>query len=202
MRRARLNQRRWMWRFLGTKVWEVKQREPDVLYQTAWERQQSSDFIIWHFPTPFHDSGWGVPKVDKRSVWISQEVPVTGDGQNNFSLGTECSILINWREYSKGILENANLHPTQNSICLHVYHDCLEKGWWRDLGSSLCYKYLIHSLLYSLFVGLRWCARCCENSELESEIEPAPPLVGLFDLQQYFSSCVSSSVRNLKIVFP
>lgn len=95
---------------------------------------------------------------------------MTRDGKNNISLGTECSLLINWRDKSEDILENANSYPVQNLNWFNVYHPCLERRRKRDLGSGLCCQYLIRSFFYSLFIGLLRCARHCESNELESDL--------------------------------
>lgn len=136
--------------------------------------------------------GVGCSQVLKYRVWILREVPKTRGGQNNLSLGTECS-LINCRD--------ASSHPMRNSIWLHTYHACLERRWRRHLGSSLCCKNLSHTLLYSLFVGLWWRVRYCGHNVRKSAWT-GPPLKELFSLEQYFSLYISSSTPNLKIEFP
>lgn len=103
-------------------------KRTDVLYQITWERLRNILILLFEI-LPLPSNSWGGigPKVEKHRVWILREVPMTRDGQNNLSLGTECSLLINWRD--------ASSHPMRNSIWLHTYHACLERRWWRHLGS-------------------------------------------------------------------
>lgn len=156
-----------MWRILWTKVQKVKQRELMFCIKLP-----NKDIVIYWFrqaisPISLPYSVWDGPKVEKHNIWILREVPTTRD----ISWGTECSVVINWRERKHwSVLENANSHPMQNLIWFKVYHLCLEREDKETWVPAFTVKTSYTLAFITIFFGLLQCARHCESNELESQI--------------------------------